>query len=103
MPRGDRTESVLRARAALIIAARRRSLVTYRELGLAIDMTGVDLRNQLRHVLDDLSDHCSERSEPSLAALVVNSQTGAPGRGWTDDSRPWHAEMQKVFTHWTQD
>jgi len=97
----NRVEKAQQARAALIVAAMRRSILTYGELGRAIDMHGVDLRNQMRHVLDDLSDLCADAGEPSLAALVVNAETGKPGQGWEDGSKPWYAEVQQVFRHWS--
>lgn len=100
MARKDRSEDVQRARAALIVAAMRRSILTYGELGKALGINGVALRNEMRHILDDLSDDCIARNEPSLAALVVNSRTGAPGQGWEDGSVPWHAEVQNVFRRW---
>lgn len=100
MTKKDRTEVVQRARAALIVAAMRRSIVTYKELGKALGIDGIALRNELRHVLDDLSDDCIARGERSLAALVVNQRTGAPGQGWQDGDRPWHAEVQAVFRQW---
>lgn len=100
MPRKDRSAEVAQARAALIMAAQRRSIVTYRELGRAIGIDGINLRNQLRHVLDDLSLDCADRGEPSLPALVVNAITGAPGAGWSDGRKPWHAEVQQVFRRW---
>lgn len=84
----------------MIIAAQRRSIVTYKELGEAIGVEGVNLRNQMRHVLDDLSDDCADRGEPSLAALFVNATTGALGQGWVDGAKPWHAEVQQVFRRW---
>ena len=92
---------VERARSALIIAAMRRSILTYGELGRAIGMEGVDLRNQMNHVLDNLSVQCIQRGEPSLATLVVNQSTGKPGAGWSDGDDPWHAEVQRVFRKWT--
>lgn len=100
MVKKDRTAMVLQARAALIVAAMRRSIVTYKELGAAIGLTGVELRNEMRHVLDDLSKDCAERGEPVLAALVVNQSTGAPGPGWESGTEPWHAEVQRVFRYW---
>lgn len=84
------------------MAARRRSLVTYKELGLAIGMTGVSLSHHMRHVLDGLSQLCEEGGEPSLAALVVNSETGAPGKGFGEGAVPWHTEVQEVFRHWAK-
>ena len=100
MAKKNRFETVQQARAALIIAAMQRSIVTYGELVKALGIDGVALRNEMRHVLDDLSDDCVARKEPSLAALVVNQRTGAPGQGWQDASVPWHAEVQAVFRSW---
>ena len=87
-------DEVLRARAALVVAALRKSILTYRELGVAIGMEGVALRNQLPRVLEHLSTDCYEHGEPSLAALVVNATSGEPGKGWTG---PWHSTVRAVF------
>ena len=102
MPSDKRTQWVSQARAALVIAATRRTLVTYGELGMALDMEPIDLRNQLRHVLDGVSEDCRARGEDcSLAALVVNKDTGQPGAGWTNGSRDWPQEVRRVFHRWT--
>ena len=90
-----------RARSALVMAAMRRSIVTYKELGMAIGMSGIDLRNQMRRILDDVSEVCIANNEPVLAALVVNSTTGKPGSGWSDGEVPWYEEVQQVFKKWT--
>ena len=82
------------------MAAQRRTIVTYGELGKTIGMDGVALRNEMRHVLDDLSADCIARGEPSLAALVVRQSTGAPGQGWEDGAVPWYTEVQSVFRQW---
>ena len=100
MPSEQREQWVRMARAALIIAAMRRSLLTYGELGQAIGMAGVDLRNQMRHVLARVAEECTAAGEPSLPALVVNATTGQPGSGWIDGAVRWHAEVQKLFRHW---
>jgi hypothetical protein len=102
MAKKGRTEIVRLARAAFIVAALRRLLMTYKELGVAIGVGGVALRNEIRHVLDELSEQCISAREPSLVALVVNAQTGAPGEGWTDGSKPWHAEVQQNFRYWAK-
>ena len=94
-------EWAAQARAALIIAAMRRSILTYGELGRAIGIDGVDLRNQMRHVLIVVSERCVSAGEPSLAALVVNQTTGSPGAGWKDGDVRWYAEIQQVFRHWS--
>jgi hypothetical protein len=99
MATADRERQVDMARAALIVAAMRRSLLTYAELGAAIGMRGVNLRNQMRHVLDALSVDCHSLGEPSLAALVVNQRNGEPGSGWSS-KKPWHWHVQRVFEHW---
>lgn len=96
----DRGDVVRQARAALIVAAMRRTLLTYGELGKAIGIEGVALRNEMRHVLDDLAEACKSAGEPVLSALVVNAESGEPGAGWTDGARPWHAEVQLIFRHW---
>lgn len=70
------------------------------ELGKALGLEGIQLRNEMRHILDDLSADCVARGERSLAALVVNQATGAPGQGWKDGEKPWHAEVQAVFRQW---
>ncbi len=102
MVRKDRTVIVGQARAALIMAAMRRSVVTYAELGACLGLDGVALRNEMRFVLDELSLDCHARKEPVLAALVVNQRTGEPGRGWEDGEVPWHAEIQTIFRHWAR-
>jgi hypothetical protein len=96
----SREALVAEARAALIVAAMRRTVLTYEELGKAIGMSGVDLRNQMRHVLDELSVQCNESGYPSLAALVVSKHDGKPGSGWEDGARPWYAEVRRVYAHW---
>lgn len=95
----DWTNEVARARAALTVAAMRNTLLTYKELGTAIGMSGVELRNTLPRVLDELSKECNQAGEPSLAALVVNADTGKPGAGWSDGVRPWHTEVRRAFVH----
>ncbi|MGR6320777.1 hypothetical protein Q2K19_21890 [Micromonospora soli] len=98
----SRDQQVLQARGGLIMAARRRSLVTYKALGLAIGISDVALSHHMRHVLDDLSDLCIEAGEPSLAALVVNSESGAPGKGFEEGDVPWHTTVQEIFRYWAK-
>jgi hypothetical protein len=100
MTRRDRTAEVDRSRAALVIAAMRRTLVTYGELGQAIGLEGIALRNEMRHILDDLSEDCFARGEPSLASLVVSKASGEPGSGWRDGSLTWNKEVRACFDRW---
>lgn len=100
MGRENRSTLVLQARAALIMAALRRSIVTYKELGHAIGLKDIELRNEMRLVLEQLAVECDKNGEPPMTALVVNAQTGAPGAGWHGNGEPWHADVQRVFRHW---
>jgi len=101
MGKENRDVLVLQARAALIMAALRRSIVTYKELGHTIGLKDIELRNEMPRVLDQLADDCARAGEPPLPALVVNSQSGAPGSGWHGNGDPWHTDVQRVFRHWT--
>lgn len=90
------------ARAALIIAAMRKTTVTYKELGLTVGIEGVALSHHLPRVLDEVGAPCRKAGEPSLDALVVTAATGAPGRGWTDGEVPWHTEVRRLYDYWGQ-
>jgi hypothetical protein len=100
MGKENRDVLVLQSRAALIMAAMRRSIVTYKELGHAIGLRDIELRNEMPRVLEQLARDCARADEPPLTALVVNSQSGAPGSGWHGDGEPWHTDVQRVFRHW---
>jgi hypothetical protein len=100
MLNGERADLIVRARAALIMAAMRRSLVLYAELGTAIGMDESTKRAELRHVLDELALDCIDRGEPPLAALVVNAKSGSAGAGWSDGSDAWHEQLHSVFVCW---
>jgi hypothetical protein len=100
MSRENRDVMILQARAALIMAALRRSIVTYKEFGFAIGLKDIELRNEMRYVLEQLANECHNVGEPPITALVVNAQTGAPGAGWHGNGEPWHADVQRVFRYW---
>lgn len=91
-----------RPRNQLLIAAQREIVLTYGELGKAIGLQGVAIRNQIGRVLDAVSDECERRLEPSLAALVVRKDSGKPGPGWEEGGDPWHKEQRKVFDRWSR-
>jgi len=99
---GSENRDVLarQARAALIMAALRRSIVTYKELGHAIGLRDIELRNEMPRVLERLANDCVSVEEPPLTALVVNTRTGAPGSGWHGNGEPWHTDVQRVFRYW---
>jgi putative restriction endonuclease len=54
----------------------------------------VGLANILGHVLE----YCRNRKLPPLTVLVVNSETGEPGAGFTA-ARDIPAAQMKVFAH----
>jgi hypothetical protein len=96
----DTRELTRLARVALIVAAQRRTTLTVRELGLAIGISGVELRPVLHLVLTELAEQCVAEQMPSLPALVINAQTGAPGHGWPSCNAAWFSEAQQVFRRW---
>jgi hypothetical protein len=51
-------------------------------------------------VLEQLAKDSHNAGEPPMTALVVNSQSGAPGAGWHGNGEPWHADVQRVFRYW---
>lgn len=90
------------ARPALIMAAMRRTTVTYGELAQSIDFdTSVPLSHHMKRVLDRVSDRCTGAGEPSLAVLVVNADSGEPGGGFVEGSLTWTAEARKCFKRWS--
>lgn len=90
-------DAVMRMRAALIIAAQRRSTVTYQELSTAID--GLFVRQALGRPLDLLSEDCVRRGEPSLAALVVKNSTGRVGSAFVGDDG---SQRELCFRRWSR-
>ncbi|HZD70176.1 MAG TPA: hypothetical protein VFA45_15160 [Actinomycetes bacterium] len=88
-------EAVTRLRSAPIVASQRRSTLTYGEASAAIDELYPP--RGLGRALDLLSHDCTERKEPSLAALVVQSTSGAVGGGFKGDAQ---AERERCYKHW---
>lgn len=89
------------ARPALIMAAMRRTTVTYGELAKSIDFdTSIPLAHHMKSILDRVSHRCIKAGEPSLAVLVVNANTGEPGDGFVEGSLTWMAEARKCFKRW---
>lgn len=88
-------EAVTRLRSALIVASQRRSTLTYGEASAAIDE--IHPARGLGRALDLLSQDCIERKEPSLAALVVQSTSGAVGGGFKGNAQ---AERERCYKHW---
>ncbi len=89
-----------KARSALIVAAMRRTLMTYEELGRAIGVPKTSLLATMGPILDVVSEACHDLGEPSLAALVVNKRTGRPGKGWTNGPIRWTTLVRNIYTHW---
>lgn len=73
------------ARAALVVAAARRSTLTHGELARALDLDGDGPPAQrVRTVLAAVAEECARREEPQLDALVVDGESGRAG--WDDEA-----------------
>jgi hypothetical protein len=91
-------EAVARLRSAGIVAAQRRSTITYGDAEVAIDRLYV--AQGLGRALDLLSHDCNARREPSLAALFVRKDTGEVGDGWAGGAADAAAEREKCYEYW---
>jgi hypothetical protein len=90
-------ESVALMRAMLIEEARARATVTYGEL--VRDLALPTSPKGLGRLLDLLSEDCTRRGEPTLAAIVVTATTGEVGRGYGDGAA---ADRDALYRHWSQ-
>lgn len=88
-------ESIPKARAVLVDAAKNRQRLTYGELRRWADLPHAP--HGLGHLLGVLSVHCARRGEPSLASLVVNGATFEVGDKFLGDPE---AEREQVYAHW---
>ena len=88
-------EAAVRLRSALIVAAQRRSTLTYQEASEAIDRLFAP--QGLGRPLDLLSHDCITRGEPSLAALVIGKRTGTVGSAYIGEDA---AERERCYKHW---
>jgi hypothetical protein len=88
-------EAVGRLRSALIVAAQRRSTLTYEQASAAID--GAYVPAGLGRPLDLLSEDCARRGEPALSALVVQKQSGGVGSAFIGNA---DAERERCYRHW---
>jgi hypothetical protein len=91
-------EAVTRLRSAGTVAAQRRSTLTYAEAATAIDE--LYPARGLGRAPDLLSQDCSQRGEPSLAALVVRSDSGEVGEGWAAGTASAAREHERCSEHW---
>lgn len=91
------------ARAALVVAAARRSTLTHAELARALDLDGEGPpAERVQAVLDAVAAECTRRGEPRLDALVVDGESGRPGRGWGADERTWPREVVRCHRWWAE-
>lgn len=91
-------QAVTRLRSAGIVAAQRRSTLTYGEAEDAIDT--LYAAQGLGRALDLLTYDCQQRREPSLAALFVRKDTGEVGEGWAAHTATAAAERERCYEHW---
>jgi hypothetical protein len=97
-------ESIRRAWPVFREAARMRRTLSYSELA---GRAGPPLngRHIHRQLLKPLSARCRQIGLPDLAALVVRKDTGVPGGGWFDPSRPddplgaWAEALAECFAY----
>lgn len=90
------------ARAALIMAAQRRTTATFSEVAVCVGLYN-ELRRDLMHYVLLLVEHiCREADEPSLTALVVHPGDGRPCYGTSDQYSDWHVEVHACFDRWAQ-
>ncbi|MEH1013021.1 hypothetical protein V6U90_07910 [Micromonospora sp. CPCC 206060] len=87
-------EATTRMRSALIVAAKRRSTLTYGELAAAIDQ--LYTKRNLSRPLDLLAHDCIQRGEPSLASLVVTKAGGEVSTGFVGKAGP---ERERCYEH----
>jgi hypothetical protein len=93
-------EALVRLRPALIVVAKRRSTLTYGEAETVIDgliKMGHGVADGGR-LLDLITVDCERRREPSLAALVVRSDTGEVGDGFVGDAG---AGREDCYRYWS--
>jgi hypothetical protein len=84
-----------KVRDRLIEIARAGGTTTYGRL--VADLGLPYLPRGLGRLLDLLSEDCSRRHEPSLAALVVSDSTGEVGADFDGDAASMRGE---VYAHW---
>lgn len=82
-------------RPLLIEVARSRGTISYSALIKALDLPHAT--NGLGRILDLLSEDCSRRDEPSLAALVVSQSTGEVGEAFWGNPA---SERKLVYQIW---
>jgi hypothetical protein len=88
------------ARAALSVAAMRRTTLTYSELAKIVGIEGVPVSHHMPRVLAEVSRVCKELDEPALDSLVVRAKEGDPGAGHMEGADPWFTEVRRVYAHW---
>lgn len=62
------------------MAALRRSIITYKELGFAIGLKDIELRDEMRHVLEQLDNECHKDGEPPMSSEPFTSGPPCPDR-----------------------
>ena len=84
-------------------------IITYTEAGAILGIRPYD--PHLFDHLDNINEFERDHGRPMLSALVVNKQSGMPGRGFfrlarswgLDTSNPnrfWRRELKRVSKHW---
>lgn len=88
-------DSVTAMRGLLIEEARAGGTVTYGEIVRDLELPTSP--KGLGRLLDLLSEDCSRRGEPTLAAIVVTASTGEVGHGYGTGAADDRAAL---YAHW---
>ena len=88
-------ERALQVWQILIAKAESRQTITYGDLGKLIGYRGA---TNLSHILGHIKDYCDQNKLPPLTALVVNKQTGIPGKG-LDTLKDGDSDRESVFKY----
>lgn len=103
--------------AELLMAARRRGTVTYREIAFVtgLPMVGHQMATEVGTLLGEISEDEFREGRPMLSALAVHEQDGQPGKGFfvlatqlgqlKDNSedgkkRFWEKEVAAIYGVW---
>lgn len=104
MPQFELADVIRKAWPVFVEAAREGRTVSYTELAARAGPP-LTRRHVHRQLLTPLSARCRRAGLPDLSALVVRKDTGKPGGGWFDPSRPgegeaaWVDALAACFTH----
>lgn len=96
MPKHDWDAVAAEAWQILVLAAPDKKVLSYAELARLLN---IHHRN-VRHPLDRIQNYCLDNKKPPLVALVVNKQTGLPGKGFAAAQGVGFEEIMEQVASW---